>query len=591
MWNVVKHGGVALLLANASAAWSVSPADPAKVLHVAFEAADDGFDMVRTANYYSGFVAETIYETLLSYDYLARPAKLVPKSAEALPEVGDGGKSYTFHIKQGIYFTDDPAFNGKRRELTAQDYAYSFKRLLDPQNRSPSAGFLEGKIVGMAELVAAAKKSGHFDYAAPVAGLQTPDRYTLQVTLSAPDYNFPYVVAYGALAAQAREVIDAYGLQSGQHPVGTGAYRLEQYVPRSKVVLTANPDYRGSTWDFKASADPADQQIVRDMQGKKMPQIGRVEINIIEEEQSRWLAFQDKQIDVDWIPQVAGRTALDGDKLKPELAAQQIRLQRFTEPALSYTIFNMNDPIVGGYTNEKIALRRAIALSYNVQDEVNIIRQGQATKAQMMIPPGVVGYDPAYRSSIAYDPMLANQLLDHFGYKRGVDGYRAMPDGKPLTLVITRETAVIYQEMAELWKRGLDQIGIRAEQPTGNFADHLKEATDCRLMMWGGAWSADFPDGENFLQLLYGPNSRQGNHGCYQSAAFDALYKQANGLPPGPERTKLYAQMNRQMEADTAWMLSVSRIRNWVSRPWVHGFKKHPVLHAGWEYMDVDKQH
>ena len=588
MWKLVRRCGFGLLLA-ASHLVAFGMADPSKVLHVAFEASDDGFDMVRTANYYSGFMAETIYETLLTYDYLASPATLAPKTAEAMPTVTDAGKTYTFHIKKGIYFSDDPAFKGKKHELTAQDYAYSFERLMDPENRSPSAGFLEGKIVGMREAVAAAKTSGHFNYDAPVAGLETPDRYTLTVHLNAPDYNFPYVVAYGALAAQAREVIEAYGLQSGQHPVGTGAYMLEKYVPRSKVTLVANPGYRGSIWNFKPSSDPMDQQIVREMQGKSMPQIGRVEVNIIEEEQSRWLAFQDKQIDVDWIPQLAGRTALDGDKLKPALAAEGIKLQRFVDPGITFTFFNMRDPTVGGYTVDKIALRRAIAMVYNVKDEIAIVRQGQAIRAEMMIPPGVVGFDPTYRSSFGYDPVLANKLLDHYGYKRGADGYRTMPDGKPLALVITRQAQVLYQEVAEIWKRGLDQIGIRAEQPTSNFADNLKAATNCDLMMWQSAWNADFPDGENFLQLLYGPNALQGNLGCYQSAAFDALYKQANGLPPGPERNKLYAQMNRQMEADTPWVLSVARVRNWVARPWVHGFKKHPVLHAGWEYIDVDK--
>lgn len=587
MWKFAWRCGIALLLTVGPAA-AISPADPAKILRVAFPAADDGFDMVRTQNYYSGFVAESIYETLLTYDYLASPAVLAPRTVEAMPEIGDGGKTYTFHLKKGIFFTPDPAFNGKKRELIAQDYAYSFRRLLDPANRSPSAGFLEGKIVGMDAVVAAAKKSGHFDYDTPVAGLQTPDRYTLRVQLNAPDYNFSYVVAYGALAGTAREVMEAYGTQSGQHPVGTGAYMLEKYVPRSKVILVANPDYRGTLWNFKASSDPMDQKIVREMTGRKMPQVGRVEVSIIEEEQSRWLAFLDKQIDLDWIPQVAGRTAMDGIKLKPELAAQQISLQRFIEPALSYTFFNMRDPIVGGYTPEKIALRRAIAMVYNINDDVSIVRQGQAVRAEMMIPPGVVGYDPAYRSSIGYDPALANKLLDHYGYRRGADGYRTMPDGRPLVLVITRESAVIYQEIAELWKRGLDQIGIRAEQPTGNFADNLKAATECRLMMWGGAWNADFPDGENFLQLLYGPNVNQGNNGCYQSAAFDALYRQAIALPPGAERSALYAKMNRQMEADTAWSLTVMRIRNWVARPWVHGFKKHPVLHSGWEFLDVD---
>ena len=587
MWKLVRQGGFGLMLV-AGSALAVSPADPAKVLRVAFAAADDGFDLVRTANYYSGFMAETIFETLLTYDYLASPSALVPKTVEALPEVTDGGKTYTFHLKKGIYFTDDPAFKGKKRELTAQDYAYTFRRLLDPANRSPPAGFLEGKIVGMNELVADAKKTKRFDYDAPVAGLQTPDRYTLQVRLNAPDYNFSYVVAYGALAASAREVIEAYGAQSGQHPVGTGAYMLDKYVPRSKIFLVANPDYRGSVWNFKPSADPMDQRIVREMTGKKMPQVGRVEVSIIEEEQSRWLAFQDKQIDVDYIPQIAGRMALERDKLKPELAAQNITLQRFIEPAISYTFFNMRDPTVGGYTLDKIALRRAIVMAYNVDDDVSVIRQGQAVRAEMMMPPGIVGFDPAYRSSIRFDPVLANKLLDHYGYKRGADGFRTMPDGKPLVLIISRESAVIYQELAELWKRGLDVVGIHAEQPTSNFADNQKAATECRLMMWGSGWNADFPDGENFLQLLYGPNANQGNHGCYQSAAYDAIYNQATAMPPGPARTALYAQMNRQMEADTAWLLTVQRVRSWVARPWVHGFKKHPMLHAGWEYLDVD---
>ncbi|GAA4013297.1 ABC transporter substrate-binding protein [Actimicrobium antarcticum] len=589
MWKFVLQGCIAALLVS-SAAQAVSPADPDKVIRVAFPAADDGFDMVRTQNYYSGFIAETIYETLLTYDYLASPAKLVPKVAEAMPEVTNEGKTYVFRLKKGIHFSDDPAFKGKKRELTAMDFAYSFRRLLDPANRSPSAGLLQGKILGMDSVVAAAKKSGKFDYDAPVAGLQTPDRYTLQIQLTAPDYNFLYVIAYGAMAGSAREVIDAYGAQSGQHPVGTGAYMLDKYVPRSKVILVANPDYRGSIWDFQPSADPTDLQLIRDMKGKKMPQVGRVEISVIEEEQARWLAFQDKQIDIDWIPQLASRTALDGDKLKPAFAAQNIRLQRFIEPAISYTFFNMHDPIVGGYTIEKNALRRAIAMSYNTAEDVSIIRQDQAVRAQMVMPPGVVGYDPAYRSSIGYDPVLANKLLDRYGYKRGADGYRTLPDGKPLVLRINREASVIYQELAELWKRGLDTIGIRAEHPVSNFADNLKSATKCELMMWGGAWSVDYPDGENFMQLLYGPNAHQGNNGCYESPAYDALYRKAISLPPGPERTGLYAQMNRQMEADTAWVLQVLRIRNWVSRPWVQGFKKHPLIHAGWEYLDVDKR-
>ncbi|MFJ2987610.1 ABC transporter substrate-binding protein [Collimonas sp. NPDC087041] len=559
------------------------------MVRVAFESADDGFDMVRTYNAFSSYVAEAVFERLLTYDYLARPSKLVPGTAEAMPEVLDNGKTYVFHIKKGIYFAPDPAFKGVRRELTAQDYAYTLKRFLDPKNRSPSANVLDGKIAGMDELVAKAKKSGRFDYDAPVAGLQTPDRYTLKIGLNAPDYNFMYIMAFVSMGAQAHEVIEAYGDQSGQHPVGTGPYMLQEYVPRSKIVLVANPEYRGYTWDFKSDGSAWDEQLVHDMKGKRMPQIGRVEISIIEEEQSRWLAFQGKQLDFDYLPQVAAPTVLDGKKLKPSFVDEGIKLYTVTEPGVVYTFLNFKDPLIGGTSLAKNALRRAIAMSYNVQDEITQVRMGLAVKAEMPIPEGVVGHDPNYRSSIAYDPVLANKLLDHFGYKRGADGYRTLPDGSPLTLKIATEANAINVVFSEIWKRGLDQIGIRADFKVSNFADNLKAATECKLMMWNGSWIADYPEGDNFMQLLYGPNVGQGNNGCYSSPAYDALYVKAKALPPGPERNQLYIEMTRQMEADTAWVLSVSRLRNWMIRPWIKGFKHHPILGSDWQYLDIEK--
>ncbi|MEM4990526.1 ABC transporter substrate-binding protein [Collimonas sp. H4R21] len=598
MWNFKQFNRsciapILLVFGVAGAATSVqagnNPADPSKVVRVALEAPDDGFDLVRTYNAYSNWVAEAIFERLLTYDYLARPAKLVPQAAEAMPEVSDGGKSYVFHIRKGIYFAPDPAFKGVRRELTAQDYAYSFKRFLDPKNRSPSANVLEGKIAGMDEAVAKAKKSGRFDYDAPVAGLQTPDRYTLKITLTAPDYNFLYIMGFNALGAQAREVIDAYGEQSGAHPVGTGAYMLEQYVPRSKIVLVANPEYRGYTWDFKSTGSAWDEQLVHDMKGKKMPQVGRVEVSIIEEEQSRWLAFQGKQIDFDFLPQAAAPTVLDGTELKPSFKAEGIRMNTVIEPGLAYVIMNFRDPLLGGDSLEKNALRRAIAMSYNVQDEISQVRMGLAVKAEMVIPEGVVGHDPNYRSSIAYDPALANKLLDHFGYKRGADGYRTLPDGGPLVIKMATEASAKNVVFSEIWKRGLDKIGIRVDFKVSNYADNLRAATECKLMMWNGSWSADYPEGDNFMQLLYGPNAGQGNNGCYSSPAFDALYDKAKVLPPGPERNQLYIAMSRQMEADTAWVITVSRSRNWLIRPWIKGFKRHPILQADWQYLDMEK--
>jgi ABC-type transport system substrate-binding protein len=587
MWKMIIKGGLGVLLAGVLLQASFA-ADPSKVLRTVFEAPDSGFDPALTTNYYSGKVIEAVYEPLLTYDYLARPARLVPKTVEAMPEVADGGRTYIFHLRRGIYFTPDPAFKGARRELVAKDYEYSYKRILDPANRSPVFNFLAGKIVGLDALADKAGKTGKFDYDAPVEGLRVVDRYTLRITLNKPDYNFPFVTAYTGLGAVAREVIEAYGSRTPQHPVGTGAYMLQQYVPHSKVVLVANPDYRGFDWDFQPS-EKVDDVFVREMRGKKMPQIGRVEISIIEEEQARWLAFQDGQLDLDFLPQVAAPKVIDGDKLKPEFAQKGIKLYRAVDAGLTYWLFNFRDPVVGGYTKDKIALRRAIAMAYDTNREIALIRNGQALKAEAIVPPGVVGHDPSYRSIIPYNPEMANRLLDKFGYRRGADGYRTMPDGKPLVIVIQRETGVAYNEMAELWKRGLEQIGIRSEHPVGTFSDDLKAATECKLMMWGGAWFADYPDGENFLQQLYGPNAGQGNHACYQSKAFDALYDRAVSMPPGPERSRLYSAMNRQAEVDTAWLTSAWRVRNWVTQPWILGFKKHPILHAEWQYMDIEK--
>jgi ABC-type transport system substrate-binding protein len=396
-------------------------------------------------------------------------------------------------------------------------------------------------------------------------------------------------MGFVAFGAQAREAVDAYGDQTGAHPVGTGPYMLQEYVPRSKIVLVANPEYRGYTWDFKSSGSAWDDQLVHDMKGKKMPQVGRVEVSIIEEEQSRWLAFQGKQIDLDYLPQAAAPTVLDGKNLKQSFLDQGIRMNTLIEPGVVYTFLNYKDPVIGGSSLEKNALRRAIAMAYSIQDEISQVRLGLAVKAEMAIPAGVVGHDPNYRNSIAYDPALANKLLDRFGYKRGADGYRTLPDGKPLILKIATEAQAINVVLSEIWKRGLDKIGIHADFRVSNFADNLKAATECKLMMWNGSWIADYPEGDNFMQLLYGPNVGQGNNGCYSSPAFDALYVKAKALPPGSERNQLYVEMSRQMEADTAWVLTVSRLRNWLIRPWIKGFKRHPILQADWMYLDVEK--
>jgi ABC-type transport system substrate-binding protein len=581
--------GLVVIAALALMTFPARAADPAKVLRVAFPTAETGFDPCRVTDLYSNTINEAIFERLLTYDYLARPAKLVPMTVEAMPEVSDNGRTYVFRVKKGIYFTPDPAFKGKPRELVAEDYVYSFKRFLDPRNRSQWAFMVEGKIEGLDELAAAAKTSGKFDYDAKVAGLQATDRYTLRIRLKATDYNFLFVAAHIPFGAMAREVVEAYGDDVQAHPVGTGPYVLKEWTRAAKIVLEANPEYRGFIWDF-APAEPAwDDALVAAMKGKKMPQIGRVEVSIIEENQSRWLAFSQKELDYLNVPETFRPQVVDANKeLKPEWVAQGVKLFKAIDPEITYTFFNFRDPMVGGFALEKIALRRAIIMAYNLDEEINIIRKGAAVEAHMPIPAGVVGHDPSYRTINPYDPELANKLLDRFGYKRGADGYRTLPDGKPLLLRFATGSSAIERDFNELWKKSMDVIGLRMQFDISKFADHLKAAKACQLMMWGSAWTADYPDGDNFMQLLYGPNTGQSNNGCYESKGFDAFYAKSTRLPNSPERNHLFLEMTRQMEVEGAWSLHVSRERNQLLRPWVKGYKKHPILHAEFQYMDLE---
>ena len=566
------------------AAW----ADPNKVLHVAFEIAETGFDPAKVTDSYSIQVIQAVYEPLLTYDYLARPVRLIPATAQALPEMTDDGRTYTLHLRKGVYFQPDPAFRGRPRELTAGDYAYSIKRFVDPALRSPWKFLLQGKIEGLAAVAQDTGPERRFDYDARVRGLDVVDRYTLRIRLNAADYNFAYILAMPQLSAVAREVIEAYADDTNAHPVGTGPYLLTSWVRKSKIVLDAYPGYRDVIWDFSGSDAPRDQAAVAAMKGKSIPQIGRVEISIIEEEQSRWLAFQRGEIDYIDRFQSFAPIAIPDNRLAPDLAARGIGWDRSVEPEITYYFFNMMDPVVGGYTRDKRALRRAIAISYDTAEEVRVIRKGQAVADESPIPPGVVGYDPAYRSLLRYDPGRANELLDHFGYRKGADGYRNDPSGQRLSIALTSEPHAISREYDELWKQALQGIGLRFEARKGPFSDNIKAAEACQLAMWGSAWGADYPDGENFMQLFYGPNIHQSNHACYASAAFDRMYEPMKAMPESRQRDRLFAKLSRQLEVDGVMKMGVSRYRNVLVYPQVQGYRYHPMLTAAWEYLDLD---
>ena len=565
---------------------SSEAADPNKRWHGILAEDAPGFDPSGPTNTSAASVEELIFDRLLTYDYLARPAKLVPMLAEAMPTNSSDGKAWTVKLRKDIAFASDPAFKGARRELTAQDVVYTFKRFMDPAQRSPSQFLLRNKLVGLDDLAKAAK-NGKFDYDARIAGIEALDRYTVQFRLTGPDFRFGYLLAHTAAGIVAREVVEAYGTDIGRHPVGSGPYTLTSWTPGTRAVLDANPDYRGFVWDFAPGSDPRDKEIVAQMRGKRMPQIGHIELSIIEEDTAYWLTFLRGDLDVVSLLPRFRATALVGDKLAPDLAAKGLSIYRAPLPSVGFTMFNFRDPVVGGFSPDKVALRRAIALAYNANDLVHVVFHDDAESAQMLIPPGVTGYDPSYRSSNAYNPEIANRLLDRFGYKRGADGFRTLPDGKALELLRNSYSGGTARDEDLVWQKSMERIGLRVRAEVLSGAEAARRSTTCTTMLFGWNWLADYPDGENFMQLLYGPNSNESNAGCYRSEAYDRLYRQAEALPDGVERNRLFIAMSRQAEADTAWVPGVYQRRTVVLQPWVLGHKTHPFLYSVLPYVDV----
>ena len=581
----------AALAAAAGAALPARAADATKTIRTAFLVAETGFDPQATSDLYSDSVQRAIFETLFGFDYLARPYKRVPRTAVAMPDIADSGKTWTIKVKPGIYFADDPAFKGRKRELTAADYVYSWKRLLDPRIRSPFAWYVQGKIVG-AESVIEAAKSGRFDYDAPIEGLKTLDRYTLRLQLKEADYIMLGYMTQSPMAAVAREVIEAYGDTNGwamDHPVGTGAYRLASWRRGQQIVLEANPNYRDET--FPDSDDPADRELVAKMRGKKLPIVGRIEISIIEESNPRLLAFNSGALDYANVPSDLSDTVLDNAKLRPQYGQRGVMLARVTQPALQYAYFNMEDPVVGGYGTEKIALRRAIALGFDRQQMIRVVYQGQAIPATQPIPPNLPGHDDSWSVDVKYDPAAASALLDRFGYRdRDGDGWRELPDGKPFTMVMASATSARDRDFDELWQKSMKGIGIRLEFLKSKFPDLLKMGKAGQLQMWRVGWINLYGEGDAFMQLLYGPNIGQTNYARFSLPEYDELYRASRRLPDGPERNKIYRRMSEIVAAYNPWWLGFYTIENTLVQPWMRGYKKHVYWEHPWKYLDVDER-
>jgi ABC-type transport system substrate-binding protein len=589
------QGMRAILIALLLAASIANAAEP-KVFRYPFEIAETSFDPHKISDLYSNILNSAMFDPPLAYDYLARPAKLKPNTVESMPEMSADGLTYTFKVKPGIYFADDPAFGGKKRELVAADYVYSMKRLFDPKLAASQLGELEGYIAGSDEVLAKARKANRLDYDAPIEGLKAVDRYTFQVKLTKPLYIFIYNFADCRIAcAVAREVVEHYGDDFGSHPVGTGPYRLAFWKRSSKMVFERSPSFREEYFDATPAADDAQgQAILRKMKGKRLPMVDRVEVSIIEETQPRWLSFLNGEMDMLFgLPNDFAYQAIPNNKLNANLARRGIQMQQVIGLDLTFNYFNMEDPVVGGYTPEKVALRRAISLGYKTQDEIAILRKNQAIPAQAPYSPGVAGYDPNFRTTAnEYDVPKARALLDMFGYvDRDGDGYRELPDGSPLVLHGNSTPTARDKEQDELWKRSMDDIGIRVTFRKAKWPDLLKESNAGKLQFWQLGGAASSPDADTWLQTLYGPNEGfKGNRSRFKHPEYDRLFEKARSMVDSPERTKVYQEMAKLAIAYAPLKINTHRILTDLLQPQVVGYRRPLVMSQNfWKFIDVEK--
>jgi ABC-type transport system substrate-binding protein len=566
-----------------------------KVFRYAFPIAETGFDPVQLSDLYSRIVTANIFESLYSYDYLARPAKVVPQLADGMPQVSSDFRTYTVKLKRGVYFSDDPAFGGKKREVTAADVVYTYKRFYDPVTKSPGlSSMLEEKILGLEELNKRAIETGKFEYDTPVEGIHALDRYTVQFKLERPRPRFVTGVLAdpGVAGIVAREVVEKYGAGIMEHPVGTGAFMLGEWRRASKITLVKNPNYREDYFMAEPAADDAKSQaIYARLKGKRLPMVDKVEVSIIEEPQPRWLAFLNNEHEfVERLPYAYAPEVVPHNKLAPKLERRGIQLERVPLSDVTFMYWNMVDPVVGGYTPEKVALRRAMGLAYEGMAEVRLPRRGQAIVAQSPIMPLTGSYDPNFHTENGtFDRARAIALLEMYGYKdRDGDGWRELPDGSPLVIEYYTLGSADYRELDEIFKKSMDAIGIKVVLKIGKWPDHLKAARAGKLQMWALGLSASTPDSGPSLAYGYSKSWGEDNLARFKNTKFDELYEKQSIMPDGPQRDAVIREAVKILVAYMPYKYRTHRIGIDLTQPWVIGYRRHPFARDFWRFVDID---
>ena len=618
-----------LLVAVAAAACGNDPyphADAAaRILYVPFQEPPKTLDPQVAYSVYDHEILSNVYETPLEYHYLKRPYELIPGLALAVPEprpLGDGRVAYRFDLRPGVRFADDPSFaldgdGPTGRELMASDLAFSLMRIADPKVGSPVIETF-AKIVGLrafgerlAKLreseagFAALRIDEQYARAGPVDGIRILDPHALEIVLAAP---YPQILYWFAMPFTSpvpweaaawydgREGRDAFG----EVAVGTGPFRLARYDKRSRIVLERNPQWYGARhpeWKAPAATYPREgapgdaERGLLEAAGRPLPFLDRVELRLEKEPIPAFTKFLQGYYDRSRIPKESFDQTVREGALSPSMESLGMRLERSVEPAVYYLGFNMIDPVVGRPAAERgRKLRQAMSLAIDTDEFLRVFLNGRGIPAQSPIPPGIFGYEDAYRNPYrAPDLERARHLLAEAGYPGGIDP----ATGAPLRLTFdTGDTSVQgrlrYQFFIDAWQRlGLD---VELAATTYNQFQSKVRNGAYQIFFWG--WVADYPDPENFLFLLAtemsqthsgGPNTAN-----FADPEYDALFRAMKDRENGAERLESIRAMRAILERERPWIELFHPEDYALVHGWMHGMKPSGLAVPVWKYQDVD---
>ena len=530
-------------------------------------------DPADASSLYAARAVQLEYETLLEFDYRARPYRLIPGLAERMPEVQSNGLVYVFRLHPEARFQADRCFGAdaagkpRGRPVCAEDVVFSLKRLADRRVASPGAWLVEDAVAGMRAFSEASATGSATDYALPVSGLTALDARTVRMTLTRPMHQFVWYLAMCYTAVVPREAVEAYGEDFVSHAVGTGPYRLTEWRRNHQMTYTRDPAWRG--WrEGPAALRPGDEAVPFD----------RVVYNVIDDVSTQWLCFLSGELD--FLGEIARDNwdvVIDGSGgLSEPLRQRGITLYAIPTLEVAYVGINMDDPVLGANR----ALRQALNCAFDSAAWVRFFNN-RAVACDGPVPPGTAG---RLETPFPYASDLgkAKALLREAGYPGGIDP----KTGKRLELTVDLgRTSQDIRESTELMVSFLARVGIALKPQYHNWPTFLRRVSNRQSQMFRIGWTGDYPDAENFLQLFYGKNVSPGpNRTNYVNPEFDRLYEAACATADEAERNRCWAQAQERVREDCPWIflhfqkaysLCQARVRNYVPSDFPYGSEKY----------------